>query len=191
MDKSVFIVGHDRAVHEMFLDEGWVVHTEPNSAAFICFTGGADVDPGLYGEKNTRSNTDPARDAREIKIYAQFKGTKNFLGICRGGQFLNVMNGGRMIQHIDGHSGDNLAAHPKEYTKTAETRDYIRIREDHHQAMLPTTSAEIFLVGLIGRIVEGCMYKQNKSFCFQPHPEWGHDKTRDLFFAYIQFYFGD
>src|SRR5690606_36449796 len=97
----------------------------------ICFTGGADVSAELYGEENTYSFCDPERDEEERIIYdmALAHGIP-MVGICRGGQFLNVMNGGKMIQHIEGHSGDREIQ-----TLGSVDEPVFIIREDHHQGI--------------------------------------------------------
>lgn len=69
----------------------------------IQFTGGSDVDPSLYrAKKDPRSMCNPQRDAIEQEIYHAFPNTTK-VGICRGSQFLWVMLGGGLIQHIDHH----------------------------------------------------------------------------------------
>lgn len=75
-------------------------------ADFVVFTGGADINPALYGEEAHGSvYFNKARDASELAAYKAATGLgKAFLGICRGAQFLNVMAGGKLYQDI-GHPG--------------------------------------------------------------------------------------
>src|SRR3546814_3238996 len=47
---------------------------------------------------------------------------KPMAGICRGGQFLNVMCGGSMIQHVEGH-----AIHGRSEEHTSELQSLMRI----------------------------------------------------------------
>lgn len=177
MKKTVFIVGIDPSVKEMFLSQGWAVTTSPLEADFLCFTGGADVSPHLYGEVNRgKSFCDERRDIREVSIYKAFVGDRGMLGICRGGQFLNVMAGGKLRQHIEGHHGYNLVTHIKD--------GKVVIHEDHHQEIIPTPVGDEFLVAKDG-VVEGVYYNSTKALCFQPHPEWGHHITKELFFKEI------
>lgn len=67
------------------------------------FTGGADIDPGRYGEKSHPESGpfQPLRDVLEFsmleKVYAS---EKPILGVCRGAQLLNVFLGGALYQHI-------------------------------------------------------------------------------------------
>ncbi|MEU8675776.1 gamma-glutamyl-gamma-aminobutyrate hydrolase family protein [Streptomyces sp. NPDC048560] len=74
----------------------------------LLVAGGADVDPGLYGaERDVR--TGPAateRDAWETALLrAALESGIPVLGICRGMQLLNVVLGGTLVQHVDGHAG--------------------------------------------------------------------------------------
>ena len=67
----------------------------------VVFTGGADVDPSLYRETmEVRTHSDLARDLFEKMFY---KACRTYVvpmvGICRGAQFLTVMNGGKLKQH--------------------------------------------------------------------------------------------
>ena len=71
----------------------------------VQFTGGEDVSPYLYkAEPHTYTQFNPRRDAWEIEQFerAQQEGCV-MAGICRGSQFLNVMCGGTLHQHINGH----------------------------------------------------------------------------------------
>jgi putative glutamine amidotransferase len=72
----------------------------------VIFTGGSDVSPHLYHESphcNTVSNE--VRDRKEVKIFeACADEDVPMVGICRGSQFLTVMNGGKLIQDVGGHA---------------------------------------------------------------------------------------
>jgi putative glutamine amidotransferase len=76
----------------------------------LMLAGGADIDPGYYGERRHRrtTNTRPERDRAEIALaLCALEADKTVLGICRGMQLLNVALGGTLIQHLPddvGHS---------------------------------------------------------------------------------------
>jgi gamma-glutamyl-gamma-aminobutyrate hydrolase PuuD len=113
------------------------------------------------------------------------------VGICRGGQFLNVVCGGGMIQHIEGHQAtEHEITIP--YDSLYAEFDGEMMTSDHHQAMIPSEQAESYFN--IGDVTEVACYHPYSSFtfaptiCFQPHPEWvgKDDPCRRLFFALIE-----
>jgi putative glutamine amidotransferase len=69
----------------------------------LLLTGGADLDPALYGEAplpETRSS-EPQRDATELAITRwALEKRLPVLGICRGMQMLNVACGGSLYQDL-------------------------------------------------------------------------------------------
>jgi putative glutamine amidotransferase len=79
----------------------------PTDADGLLISGGGDVDPARYGEPNQGSHhIDTERDTLEFAAYeiATELGLP-VLGICRGFQVLNVAQGGKLLQDIDGHEG--------------------------------------------------------------------------------------
>lgn len=102
-------------------------------ADLVVFGGGSDVDPALYGElphKTTFFNT--TRDTKDMDLYLLcVEQGIPMLGICRGAQFLSVMNGGKLYQDIDNHYGP----HPILDIKKKQTIDCIS--SVHHQAVKP------------------------------------------------------
>jgi putative glutamine amidotransferase len=69
----------------------------------MVLTGGADVEPGLYGEEphETVTRVIPERDAFEIALCREaVRRDHPLLAICRGHQVLNVATGGTLIQDI-------------------------------------------------------------------------------------------
>lgn len=77
-------------------------------------TGGADIDPLLYGQQtqNCCGAIDPVRDAMEVP-FAQMlaKQDKPVLGVCRGCQVLNVALGGTMYQDLPTNRPESTLAH--------------------------------------------------------------------------------
>ena len=69
----------------------------------VVFAGGADLDPGLYGEEPHPETTGlrPERDAAEVPLMkAALDRDVPLLGICRGMQVLAVVRGGSLVQHL-------------------------------------------------------------------------------------------
>ena len=69
----------------------------------LVLAGGADIDPGTYGEQahtETRG-TVPERDDSEIALTRRaLERDQPVLGICRGMQLINVAAGGTLLQHL-------------------------------------------------------------------------------------------
>ena len=69
----------------------------------LIIPGGRDLDPKYYGEENNGSNVPPESDARyewTRDIYLNISHKIPVLGVCWGFQFLNVVHGGTLVQHI-------------------------------------------------------------------------------------------
>lgn len=189
---KVFIVGAGYAYAKMYENFGDTVVDSLQLADIVQFTGGEDVTPAWYGEHTHRSTYSSIdRDMREEEVLKEAKRLGKFcVGICRGGQFLNVMNGGTMWQDVDGH-----AIHGTHDVLDIHTGRIIPCTSTHHQMMkagkegiLVAKSAEMlssskrFMTGLhqerqeqVARGVEleteAVFYPATRSLCFQPHPE--------------------
>lgn len=204
---KVLIVGNDPLISNMFLKRGWeVVKGHQEAPDLVQFTGGEDVSPSLYGEiEHPASFINPARDQREANVYLSYKDTPK-AGICRGGQFLNVMNGGRMWQHVTNHTRTHSAL------DLDNGREY-EVTSTHHQMMIPHESGRVLLIAAEGYTaaykqcmedgrentvtndkwdVESVFYGETKTLCFQPHPEYVGDdhECRDLYFTYLEQHLG-
>lgn len=204
----VYIIDGNAQYRQMFEKMGWEITYDLNAADLVQFTGGADVSPFIYGEKNhPTTGNDPRRDLVEAGYYALcVRMGKKMAGICRGGQFLNVMNGGKMYQDVDGHA----------IVGTHECVDLIsgvkhNVTSTHHQMMIPSDEAAVIAVATEAlrkermedghEVDEGCdlhdfdfeviVYGKTKSLCFQPHPEFhGVDSTREYYFELLGRYLG-
>lgn len=69
----------------------------------LVLAGGADIDPGSYGQSAHAETVDtvPERDAFEIALTrAAIEQNLPILGICRGMQLINVACGGTLQQHL-------------------------------------------------------------------------------------------
>lgn len=187
--KTVYVVGGDSLVEEMFQNRGWATITTPQELKYhpvdlVCFTGGADVNPKVYGEEpNGARHWNDERDAEELAVYEKFKGDIPMVGICRGGQLLNVLNGGTMIQHL----GETVSGY---VMMDFDIFDYIEVHVDHHQGMEVGPYEELlgFYANNIYLPDYVIWYPKTKCLCFQPHPEWGHKGTEELFFELIEEY---
>lgn len=107
--------------------------SKPADADILLFTGGPDIDPKLYGQpQHYSTSTSPTRDRLDSALF--YMGYDKYkVGICRGAQFLNVMSGGSMIQHIMG------GAHKKPHDLRLKGGSTIsNVPSTHHQMMVPS-----------------------------------------------------
>lgn len=89
----------------------------------ILFSGGADIDPGAYGqEAHPETNgVRPDRDRGELALLtAALERDMPVLAVCRGSQVLNVARGGDLVQHLPDVVGDTRHRHtPGVFTEHA------------------------------------------------------------------------
>lgn len=195
---NVYVEDNDFLIKELAKREfGWAVVEEPAEADVIMFSGGADVSPELYGERNRASFCNYARDERCIKLFKSFAVPK--IGICRGAQFLNVVSGGKMWQDVDNHTQSHMVRDQR------TQREYF-CTSTHHQMMRPGPDAQV--VGIaspsrsINRVsdtvvekfpstdIEVLWYETTNSLCFQPHPEYsGHPECTQYFAELVAEFF--
>lgn len=166
-------------------------------ADVIIFTGGEDVDPSLYPIGVVRSATtisNLSRDKYEKSIFDSYKESgKLLIGICRGSQFLTVMNGGILFQDVQNHAMGGL--HPIE---TADG-EKLFITSTHHQMMnpyilqdneyeliawaAPKRSASYYAMNGYVEFSESfkepeiVYYPKTNSLCIQGHPEYMNPKS--------------
>jgi putative glutamine amidotransferase len=167
-------------------------------------TGGVDVHPSLYnGEKvyeNSPETHQIERDRFEEKIYRYSQANKlPVLGICRGMQLINVLQGGQLIQDLDnGNERHKKEEADKEHTIVTGNDTLLyniagslsgHVNSAHHQAIDPDALGENLKVNAVDgdeeKIIEGLEFsdKTNKGFmlCVQWHPERIHNKEENPF----------
>ena len=157
-------------------------------------TGGIDIHPSLYGGQadypHSPQEHELERDLFEKKIYDYSQRMKSpLLGICRGLQMVNVLNGGQLIQDF----GIDNATHKKE---TEEDKlHHVRITSGsllheiagealhetnsaHHQSADPVSIGDGLMVNCVSEgdgLVEGLEWKNKEAkgflLCVQWHPE--------------------
>ncbi len=115
----------------------------------IVFSGGADVDPKLYGAEAHPATDSPQarRDAGEMALLrSALERDVPTLAICRGFQLLNVARGGDLVQHLPEKVGNDVhkdvpgefAVHPVEVEHGSRLAAIVGERSEvtshHHQA---------------------------------------------------------
>lgn len=202
--KKVYVEQHEGSYINMWQKFGWDAVADYKDADVIQFTGGADVSAKYYDEVNhPQAGCNPKRDERCFDLFKWGEGRTPMAGICRGGQFLNVANGGKMFQHCDGH-----AIHNTHKATILESGLEVDVTSTHHQIMRPNrdkgivlmeanpklgtfkehmelVNSEVFLNGKGWQVynrqeeddVEAIFYPDTMSLCFQPHPEYCHPQS--------------
>ena len=118
----------------------------------LVLSGGGDIDPSRYDGKrhDTNYSIDQERDTLELELARRvIDSSIPTLGICRGAQILNVVQGGKLIEHIPDEIGEKVLhrAPPREPVthgvklKTGSRlakilgRDQFDATSWHHQAL--------------------------------------------------------
>jgi putative glutamine amidotransferase len=117
----------------------------------LILAGGSDIDPASYGARPhpATSGTRPERDRFEIALGTRaLEREMPLLGICRGMQMLNVIQGGTLQQHIpdvignDDHrhtpgafSDHDVLLEPGSLAARVVGQDRTAIRSGHHQGV--------------------------------------------------------
>lgn len=175
----------------------------------ILLTGGADVDPALYGQpKHASTDIDAARDAFEVPLSrAALAADVPLFAICRGVQVLNVAAGGTLVQDIPTEAPttiehsvtqqrDALAHDVRVAPGTrlasllheSESPETCSVNSRHHQAV--GRVAPSFVVSAVSPdgIIEA-IERPSASFCLgvQWHPEnfWRTGEFLPLFREFI------
>jgi putative glutamine amidotransferase len=163
----------------------------------LVLTGGGDVNPKLYGETphGKTEGADDVRDEFELELLERaIRLDLPVLAICRGMQLLNVYCGGKLIQHIPGHSAPRKReAHAVEIAPGTRLRTLVgtgplSVNSRHHQAAGPVAPGLVVSATSPDRIVEG-LERPDSRFVLgvQWHPEDRidtHPADRSLFEAF-------
>ena len=176
----------------MLAEIGFRKATSIEDANLIVFGGGADVSPDFYGQEAIAKcgYPDRVRDLHEREVFKRAVELDiPMMGICRGAQFLHVMCGGVLWQHVNGHTRDHMI-----YDLTSDK--LVMTSSTHHQMMqfndrmnmiaccdedvatyyedqfttLDFTDGEVTDSQIE---VEVCSYEDQKALCIQGHPEYG------------------
>lgn len=186
---DVFVAGppfEEKAFAEMFVRSRCTKASTPDKADLVVFTGGDDVDPMLYGEiphSTTRVNKD--RDNRDLELYAHcLKNGIPMFGVCRGAQFLHVMQGGKLYQDVDNHYGDHAMWDIRGKQQIG------KVSSVHHQMVIPYKEGGMEIIATSGVAnnrwknptdkvaskamadVEAFFYRETCCFGVQGHPEY-------------------
>jgi len=163
--------------------------------SLVIFWGGQDIHPSLYQEKHSvysgATSELVGRDVFERDAYAFcLEHGLPVVGICRGAQLMTALNGGKLIQHVNGHGGD----HP---VRTIDGQEF-KVTSTHHQMMLPKGEFELVAwskekrsdvyMGAGVKEIEEChaddfkepeivFFPKTRTLAIQGHPEYLSEKS--------------
>ena len=125
----------DTAAISFLISKGMAITKSRAEADFAFFLGGGDVMPLLYGERLIEgTSVDMERDRFCIDAYRIFTKLKTpMIGLGRGAQFINVMQGGDLWQHVDGHSSGSHEV------KVEGEKNLYPVMTCHRQMMHPSS----------------------------------------------------
>jgi putative glutamine amidotransferase len=148
----------------------------------ILFSGGEDVNPAWYGESvyNETVYMDPVRDRSDsLLARAALAYGKPVLGICRGGQLMNVIMGGSMYQDLPSQTGTAVthgggASHRIGVEKGSVLAelfgsDSLTVNSFHHQAVKDPAPGVIVTARAADGVIEA--YENGMVWSVQFHPE--------------------
>lgn len=212
---KVLVVGGNFGIECMFRENNnkkyIILDDQDKEPDLVCFTGGADVNPQLYGEMAIQETSyDQRRDDEDIRMWQKWP-DKPKVGICRGGQFSNVMSGGSMWQHVTNHGESHLIHNLLQIPGIEQTS--LMVTSTHHQMMIPGKDGHVIAIAksqkfgenkgrsdvyksYLGRKrpdfdTEVVWYPETKALCYQPHPEYRqHPENKEYFFKLLDHFHG-
>lgn len=168
---------------EMFARARCYKAKSPETADLVVFAGGEDVNPALYGEMAHSSvHHSESRDKADLDLYKKcYENGIPMFGVCRGFQFLHVMNGGKLYQDVDHHQGQHQM-----FDKVGR-RTINNISSVHHQMVRPFP--DMTVIGHVSRStkrwtndnnfltgpavdIEAAFYRDTCCLGVQGHPEY-------------------
>lgn len=185
---DVYISGEDFELKNfapMFARSACKKVDTPEEADLVVFTGGPDVNPSLYGQSpHRRTRTDTTRDTQDIELFnlCVREGIPMF-GVCRGMQFIHVMMGGTLYQHVDGHNAPHsmldVRAGTYLYNVSSVHHQAVMESKDNGMEILATSqqTATRFIgphssIRGSGKDIEALFYRDICAFGVQGHPEY-------------------
>lgn len=161
--------------------------------------GGRDIDAKYFGQENhpEAETADPSRFEAERRLYEAAPIDLPIFGICYGCQFLNVVRGGTLIQHLPDvvgtvHTGGPLQAYaldPDSTLARVAKTEHIEGMSYHHQAV-GSLGKSLHVVGKSDDGVVEAIEADDRPWLIgvQWHPERTPDDraTQNLFLEFVE-----
>ena len=159
--------------------------------------GGSDISPKMYKEVNVAShagNTPSARDIREAAILEHWLKNKwPVFGICRGMQLITACLGGKLIQHVNNHTGGG-------HEMVTDDGEQLQVNSAHHQmcdvtniegakivGWTPKKLSDVYIGGSAPeKEPEAVYFQKHNAFAVQWHPEWMSPKRKEVSWVFEQ-----
>ena len=147
----------------------------------LLLAGGSDIDPAIYGapRQPETGELDPDRDSLEtILLREALERDLPVLAICRGLQLLNVVLGGTLVQHIEGHRyPEQQDVHPITIASHSRLRSILGVDEfvvnsRHHQCLDRVATGLVVVARAPDNVVEALEFPGKRFvLAVQWHPE--------------------
>jgi hypothetical protein len=185
---SITRFGADPGMKELLEEAGFTSVDNPELAEVIVFNGGADIGTKIYGEKPISRfipEEQSQRDTTEIGVFTKFHDPAVLkVGICRGAQLLNCLNGGTLWQDVNNHGQSHLMTF-------LPTGEQMEVTSTHHQMMRPSVEGVVLGYADVAtrkdaerahfpefryddhhKDTEIVWYPKTSTLCIQGHPEY-------------------
>jgi len=147
----------------------------------LLLTGGGDLAPQMYGQDPDEKvyGVSIIRDRFEAALVVEAEGRGiPILAICRGLQLINVLRGGSLIQHVDGHwqtrpsdeSEHDVSIEPGSQLASIVGRTTMEVNSYHHQAV-SVLGEGLRVTARSGDVVEAFEDPERNLIAVQWHPE--------------------
>ena len=156
-------------------------------AKLVIFSGGEDINPKIYNQKNTYSYFNERRDEIELNVlHSSLKMNKKILGVCRGHQLINACLGGKLVQDLYKdlkifHKGGHQLVYLTQQNIIKKMFPWVNSM--HHQGVIKEGKGLTATSHFKG-IIESC--ENDNIITVQFHPEFMSERQSGSFFNYLK-----